>query len=534
MPSQTTRFLFVYDDNSQKISARQGEDDAPSGILRKLSGEEIRTQFFFSKPALSNEIIMNLCRQLFDYSEWIITCPQSWFGNLSDIIKQFFGDEINIRKADLPDGESEHWNRLLNDNFDTLTRKASGLTFSSYQILETSEEVTEDTQKLKRRLNIIDSIYFYSRWIALIGFLFVAGFILKEQFHVWAKITGQEFHCYYNKVLYPYGHENSPEYALGERIFQFTNTPFQWIALNSDSLLLTRLESDTLGLTLSLQPDTLRNLIRTRAYLRSHFIILTLKKDFDRQPSNHAFNPKPLYFGYLGYSGGESNFDSTVNLYGLKTGFKYNSYTNIPQQFEQAYCDILMASKKLWGRAPRSSSGWMSNFRIISSAFSDTLFKLFQPLGRTYYDFYKYVGASEARQLAGLVGVITGHRRAISPLLTRDWTEVLTFQSLSAVIKALRRKEIGSAIIPAVRFYAYLSENASEDLVVAGSAGKSRQYAVILNSAQPSLVNKLNSALEVLDYEVSRSGIYQDIFRNQYTRDGKVILEWFPAAGNRN
>lgn len=532
MPSPI-RYFFLYDDHSQKISARPGEADAPIGILRKQSGQEIRTQFVFSEPDLSESVLAEHCRRLFDFSEWIIASPQSQQSKITTVIQQFFGDTVKLEKIALSDTESEHWHQLLNDNFNTLTRLATELIFVPYQIRTVEEQQEADKSKITKKLDIIKKIHHFSLWLTLILFSVFTIIMLNQQFNIYAKITRQELHCYYNETFYPDGHENNPERELGDRLFPLIRQRFQWIPSQNDSLLVDKLEKDSSGIAISLLSENINNaqkFIRTNPYLSSTYVMLTLKKDYENQLMDRSFKPQQLFFGYLAFELGKSTFDSAISTYKFKSSFNHTSYNNIPQQFEQTYCDILFVSKRLWDRISPNNSGWKSNFRLLGSAITDTLFTFFSPLGKNLYDFYAYIPSAEIQEIAGIIGIINTDRTQLTPLLNNQWTELLTYQSFPSILAALRQKEIGVAILPAFLYYNYALEKNVDDLLVTGGAGEPVFYFIALNRAQANLVDKFNSALEILDYEVSRTGFYQNIFQNQITENGKPILEWFPAT----
>lgn len=527
------RYLFLYDDLSQKISARPGEADAPIGILRKQSGQEIRTQFIFSEPDLSESVLAEHCRRLFDFSEWIIASPQGQQKKITTVIQQFFGDTVKLEKIALSDAESEHWQQLLNDNFNNLTRKVTELTFVPYQIRTVEKQQEADKSKITKKLDLIKKIHHFSFWLMLTLFFLFTILMLNQQFNIYAKITRQELHCYYNIMLYPEGHENTPERELGDRLFPLIRQRFQWIPLQNDSLLIDKLDKDSSGIAISLLSENFdidQKFVYTNPYLSSSYVMLALKKNYENQIIDRSFKPQQLFFGYLGYGLGKSDFDSAISTYKFKSSFNSNNPDNIPQQFEQTYCDILFVSKRLWDKVSPNNSSWKTNFRLLESTITDTLFTFFRPLGKKFYDFYAYIPAAEIQAIAGIVGISNADRTQLTPLLNNQWTELLTYQSFASILAALRQKEIGVAILPAFLYYNYAREKNVDDLFVTGGAGEPVFYFIALNRAQIDLVDKFNSALEILDYEVSRTGFYQNIFQNQITENGKPILEWFPST----
>lgn len=537
-PIQTIRYLFLYDDQQNKVSARTGEADAPTGILRKPEGQEIRTQFIFSEPALSEQTLVEHCRRLFDFSEWIITCPYSQLEKISGVMRQFFGDRVAIEKCTRPEGESSHWQQLLNDNFHNLTRKTTELTFELYQIrLEDDKEIEKNEIRNKKR-ELINKLNRGSIWLTLILFVILTFLLLEQQFNIYAKVTGQELHCYYNETLYPDNlHEKCPERELGDRLFPLINQKFQWMPVKNDSLLEIKLREDSSGIAISLLSDTFNQehqLVHTNPYLSSAYVMLALKKDYENQIMNRTFHINRITFGYFGYgriNEGRGDYEAAINQNGLKSGFQHYSPLNFPQNFEQSYCDILLVSRRMWESvSDNENANWKSNFQLLNPAITDTIISVFAPLGKSFYALYAFIPSSEIQNIIGIVGVLRSDRTQISTLLTSQWTETMTYSDFPTLLNALRQKEIGVAILPALLFFDYARENQVEDILVTGGAGNPNFYSIALNPAQSHLCSRFNSAMEILDYEVSRAGVFQNFFRSHYSETGQPILEWFPVA----
>lgn len=534
MPEVKTRLLFLYDDTDTTTAARTGESDAPQGLLRTAQGEEIRAQFFFSTPPLSPAAVADACQRLLDYSSWVIVCPQSRLDAILHALRNLLGQELQFESASMPAEEEAHWQRLLQDNLTALTGLNRSFIFSKLRPRASgSQEEADDTRIERRKQRLLD-VQRVSGVVSAGLLLVLTAWLLNDQFNLYAKITGQEVRIYYAHGRFAGEHDKTPEWQLGERLFELAGIDMRWIATENDSVLFAQARQDSSAVILSqVDRDEVRRqgLLTTRPYLRARLVLVALNRDYEAQSRNGTLDLKNLRIALAGGPFARTRFKTIAESNGLSTSFEPDAPATAFQNLPTRVCDLLIVDTTAYKQRGSLEAAWRANFRLLSGTQSIPFLSLFTAMGApAYFAFSVFNPTNDASRILGPVGVLLQDQNEVRSVIRREWTEISIYSSLSDCIEALRQKQVAVAFLPALLYQDFARRNSVEDLITIAGAGSPSDFVLGVHPQRQDLVQKLNNALDMLDYEMSRSGIYRNVFVDIPSTSGAASLAWFPPV----
>lgn len=527
--ADSTNLLIIYSNEKSPVFTKEGEKQYPEGIMRTQDGRDIRVQYFFNLPKIEKNTISELCQRLFFNRNWIVVCPEVLKDQILDIINDYFGSAIRINQLELNESQDIGWNRILNDNINSLTTYKESLKFELFDVVLSIEKNSKDVDSTSNKFYLL----FKKIQVFLILALILMGFVyLENRYHTFAIAMGVATAVNYDENLYPVDSRQTLEHILGNRLFEIVNQTFYWSRVNSDSVF-SNIENNyrTIGMSL-LNPelDYSNKFLWSKPYLRTGLVVIGRARIKQRINIMNVANFK-FRVCYVA-SGRRKSIEDAIKEYQGEVVFISNSIPEFNNLIREDSCDLLILWNGFQNRFKNDNERWTkftNNYRQLSyNPGSREIDSLLFNVDEKYYSIWIREQANKIENLIGKIGFNNRDSLKLHNIQNNQYIKRIPYKSYKEGIEALMDKKISSFIISAYLFSIYKETMDIENLDVFSDIEKIEYYAIAFNKNRMDLREKFNRALEIAEFNIRTQIETSNRFQNQVNEKNNEVVTWFP------